>query len=59
MKNDPTHVYFADNTDAPMVQFQAAAAICEIILREFSAYQTQDLVSLKNFMLNYCLHRPK
>ncbi|KAG2183955.1 hypothetical protein INT44_008966, partial [Umbelopsis vinacea] len=58
LKNDPTHVYFADNTDGPMVQFQAAAAICEIILREFSAYQTLDLVSLKNFMLNYCLHRP-
>ncbi|CAO3661292.1 unnamed protein product [Umbelopsis ramanniana] len=54
----PACQYILDNTDAPMVQFQAAAAICEIILREFSAYQTQDLVSLKNFMLNYCLHRP-
>ncbi|KAH8550240.1 armadillo-type protein [Umbelopsis sp. PMI_123] len=54
----PACQYILDHTDAPMVQFQAAAAICEIVLREFSAYQTQDLVSLKNFILNYCLHRP-
>ncbi|CAO3672042.1 unnamed protein product [Umbelopsis vinacea] len=55
----PACQYILDNTDAPMVQFQAAVAICEIVVREFSAYQKQDLVNLKNFMLNYCLQRSR
>jgi hypothetical protein len=42
-----------------MVQFQAAVAVSEIVIREFSAYQRQDLVNLKHFMLSYCLHRPR
>ncbi|KAM3588533.1 hypothetical protein VKS41_000976 [Umbelopsis sp. WA50703] len=55
----PACQYILDNTESPMVQFQAAVAVSEIVIREFSAYQRQDLVNLKHFMLSYCLHRPR
>ncbi|RUS18080.1 LOW QUALITY PROTEIN: hypothetical protein BC937DRAFT_89166 [Endogone sp. FLAS-F59071] len=47
-----------DNTQATMVQFQAALAIKEIVVREYSLYKPEDITSLKHYLLNYCLQRP-
>ncbi|RUS18081.1 hypothetical protein BC937DRAFT_89166 [Endogone sp. FLAS-F59071] len=54
----PACQYILDNTQATMVQFQAALAIKEIVVREYSLYKPEDITSLKHYLLNYCLQRP-
>ncbi|RUS28630.1 hypothetical protein BC938DRAFT_481650 [Jimgerdemannia flammicorona] len=63
----PSHVFLtprpwpprpSDNTQATMVQFQAALAIKEIVVREYTLYNPKDIIILKHYLLNYCLQRP-
>ena len=41
-----------------MVQFQVTVAIGEIVVKNYTLYDKNDLIQLKNFMMEYCLQRP-
>lgn len=42
-----------------MVQFQVASAIGEVAVRDYPLYSLEELVLLKNSLIEYCLHNPK
>ncbi|KAL1917900.1 uncharacterized protein VTP21DRAFT_3734 [Calcarisporiella thermophila] len=54
----PVCKYILDHTTTPYVQFQAASAIKEGIVREYALYSKEDLSNLQNYLLGYCAHRP-
>ncbi|KAI8090033.1 armadillo-type protein [Halteromyces radiatus] len=51
--------YILDHTTSPMVQFQVALAIGEVAVRDYSLYSLEDIVQLKNYLIEYCLHHEK
>lgn len=42
-----------------MVQFQVALAIGDIAVKEYTVYPLEELIQLKNYLIEYCLHHPK
>ncbi|CAO3592649.1 unnamed protein product [Absidia cylindrospora] len=51
--------YILEQASSPMVQFQVALAIGEVAVRDYPLYSLEELVQLKNYMIEYCLHHPK
>ncbi|CAO3646105.1 unnamed protein product [Cunninghamella blakesleeana] len=41
-----------------MVQFQIALAIGDIAVKEYTLYPLEELIQLKNYLIEYCLHHP-
>ncbi|KAI9307138.1 armadillo-type protein [Cunninghamella echinulata] len=48
-----------DRAQSPMVQFQVALAIGEISVKEYTLYPLEELIQLKNYLIEYCLHHSK
>ncbi|OZJ05689.1 hypothetical protein BZG36_01439 [Bifiguratus adelaidae] len=48
--------HILDHTTSPIAQFQASIAIKENIIREYSTHDLDNIVGLKNYLLNFCLH---
>lgn len=42
-----------------MAQFQIAAAISDVAIRDYTLYQTADLIQLKNHLIGFCLKHAK
>lgn len=42
-----------------MVQFQVSLAIGDIAVRDYTLYDKNDLINLKNYMIEFCLKREK
>ncbi|KAG0179452.1 Exportin-4 [Apophysomyces sp. BC1034] len=55
----PICQYILSRAESPMVQFQVALAIGEVSIRDYTFYAHEDLVQLKNYMLEYCMQREK
>ncbi|KAI9483543.1 MAG: armadillo-type protein [Benjaminiella poitrasii] len=53
----PACQYILEHTSSPMVQFQVALAIGDISVREYTLYDKNDLLRLKNYMIEFCIQR--
>ncbi|KAL1930141.1 hypothetical protein VTP01DRAFT_1295 [Rhizomucor pusillus] len=51
----PLCQYILDHAQSPMAQFQIAAAISDVAIRDYTLYQTADLIQLKNHLIGFCL----
>ncbi|KAI7868961.1 armadillo-type protein [Spinellus fusiger] len=50
--------YILERAHIPMVQFQAASAITKVSIRDYSLYELDHLLRIKEYMIEYCKQRP-
>ncbi|KAI8147321.1 armadillo-type protein [Fennellomyces sp. T-0311] len=54
----PICQYILDHAQSPMAQFQVALAIGEVSMRDYTLYAQNDLIQLKNYMVEFCMKSP-
>jgi hypothetical protein len=52
----PKCQYLLEHSHQPMLQFQAASAIQEAIVREYSEYREGDVSVFVRWLVQYCIH---
>ncbi|ORX55719.1 hypothetical protein DM01DRAFT_1345196 [Hesseltinella vesiculosa] len=55
----PIAKYILDHATEPMVQFQISLAIGQVAVRDYTLYAVDDLLQLKNYLIDYSLHHEK
>ncbi|OBZ88181.1 Exportin-4 [Choanephora cucurbitarum] len=53
----PISQYVLEHASSSMVQFQVALAMSEVVVRDYTLYEKSQLLSLRNYLMDFCLHR--
>ncbi|KAI8070967.1 armadillo-type protein [Gongronella butleri] len=55
----PIAKYILDHATEPTVQFQVSLAIGIVAVRDYTLYALEDLLQLKNYLIEYSIHHEK